>query len=189
MTRPVLHMITSDSRGGLEMYVVSLVKEQAARGQRVAVYAVPGTLVYEQLASAGIRMFDADRQSHFSAPDIFRLRRIALRFGFAIVHSHTRFDVWAASLALLGTHVGHVHSTYMVASRKRDPHHRLIYSRVDAIVSSSEHTNRMLAEFLPVSPKKLHLVRYGRDLARFVPSGEVRATMRRKLGIAEGELA
>ncbi len=199
MMSPVLHVITSDARGGLEMYVANLVREQAARaranaGPPVACYALPGTLVYEQLASAGVRLFDARRQSHFSLVDILRIRRIAKREGFGIVHSHTRFDVWAVSLALLGTasahaSIGHVHSTYMVASPKRDPHHRLIYSRVDAVLSSSEHTNRELARFLPVAKEKLHLVRYGRDLGRYVRSEEARAKMRRELGIADDEIA
>ncbi|MDP4198816.1 MAG: glycosyltransferase family 4 protein [Bacteroidota bacterium] len=186
--RPVLHVITSDARGGLELYVSSLIRAQAASGRDVAAYALPGSLIHHELQASGIRIFDAMRQSHFSPADISMIRRLARKEG-ALVHSHTRFDVWAASFALYGTRIPHVHSTYMVPARKRDPHHFAIYSRVDAIISSSLSANRQLARYLPVPSDRLQVVRYGRHLDRFVRSAASRDAMRVKLGIADHEVA
>jgi len=185
----VLHVITSSAWGGLELYVASLIKEQAAAGQSCAAYVLPESRIAKELTSAGIRVFHAERCSHFNLTDIRRIRNIVHTEGFSVVHSHTSIDVWPSTLAVLGTKTAHVFSVYVVAMPKRDPHHWFIYRRIDAVISSSQHTNDRLLRAFPISSKKFHLVRYGRNWERFVISTSVRREVRAQLHIADDEVA
>jgi glycosyltransferase involved in cell wall biosynthesis len=187
---PVLHVITSPSWGGLEMYVVSLIKEQALAGARVAAFVLPNTRVEAELRASNIPLHLAQKNSHFHLQDIRQLRTILKAEAFPIIHSHTSRDVWPASLAAYGTRVAHVCSVYVVAMAKRDPHHWIIYRRVDALVSSSTYVNERLGRELPIRRKRIRLVRYGRYLDQFVRSGIAsREKMRKELGLSEGQLA
>ncbi|MES2614027.1 MAG: glycosyltransferase family 4 protein, partial [Bdellovibrionota bacterium] len=56
-----------------------------------------------------------------------------------------------------------IHSLYMSAPSKKDFLHRLIYSKIDAITSSSEILNERIKKNYPVPESKVHLLRYGRD--------------------------
>ncbi len=171
------------------MYVVAIIKEQAAAGKAVVAFSLPETPVHDALTAAGIPVQDAARESHLHLPDILRLRKLIQSSNAKIVHSHTHVDVWPASLAAMGTTVSHVHSSYMPPGQKRDFIHAIIYRRVDALVSSSLAANEKIKRQFPIAPEKVRLVRYGRHLEKFRNNEDVRADMRQKLGINEGELA
>ena len=171
------------------MYVSSLIQEQAARGLRVGAFVLSGTRVAHELEKAGIQTYHALRSSHFYPKDISKLRGIIKQEQYDVVHSHTSKDVWPGSLSVLGSRVAHVSSVYVVAMPKRDPHHWFIYRRVDALVSSSTYVNWRLGRELPIANKKIHLVRYGRNLDRLATSDVIRERTRQQLSLSDGQLA
>ncbi len=192
MTSPgpsVLHIITSSSWGGLEQYVVQLVTQMHSAGMKIAVVCLPGTRIHDELLAEGIPVFEAQKHSHFNIPDVRMVRNRVHRGGFDIVHSHTRKDVWLGSIALMGDREHrHINSVYMVVSPKTDLLHRVVYGRVDRIVSSSLHSNRKIESHYPISKERIELVRYGRDLGRYSRENCIRIKIREGLGIDDDEL-
>ena len=180
-----LHIMTSTACGGLELYVSTLVSEMARAGNSVAIVVSPETRYLDMLVSAGVVVHFAHSHQKLDPRDI-RLIRSLVHEGHRIVHSHTRVDVWKASIALMATRrAQHVHSVYMVVAPKRDLIHRMIYGRVDAILSSSTHTNERIAECFPIPTDRIHLVRYGRNLSEYTAQPSARAVLRTKLGIPQ----
>lgn len=161
----VIHVITSHSWGGLELYTVTLIKKLLDSGVETAIYCLPGTKVAAEAKKLGIPIFYGIKQARISVKDILNLRGILkAESSFDIVHVHTRQDVWLASLVLLLFRTKKaIFSLYMSAPSKKDPIHKFIYKRISAITSSCELLNNQVRENYPVNPKRVHLLRYGRD--------------------------
>ena len=166
------------------MYVISLIKSQRTAGQNIAAFVLPQSRIDVELRAANVPVFYAQCRSHFHLADIRTLRQLLHKHQFEIIHSHTSTDVWPTSIAATGfRNLAHVTSVYVVTIPKHDPHHWLIYKKVDAVISSSTYTNARLERDLPIAPKKIHLVRYGRHLEAFRPSPNERYDVRSQYGI------
>jgi D-inositol-3-phosphate glycosyltransferase len=184
-----LHIMTSTSWGGLELYVTTLISTMARSGEHVAAYVSEGSKAEEALRANGVTVYTTKGAGHFSLPDVAAIRRIVRKDKFQIVHSHTRVDVWLGSLALMFDRKRrHINSVYMVVVPKKDPLHRLVYSRVDAIISSSRLTNLKIATHYPVKPERIHLIRYGRDISFYYRDAAVRQELRQRLCIGDDEV-
>ncbi|MBY0425923.1 MAG: glycosyltransferase family 4 protein [Cytophagales bacterium] len=81
---------------------------------------------------------------------------------------------------IFGAKSNHVFSLYMGVTNKRDFWHKIIYSKVDALVSSSIKINNEVAENYPIAKEKIHLVRYGRDVKTYVSDESKRNEIRAK---------
>lgn len=164
----ILHIITSKAWGGLELYVVSLVKKLLDEGFHTALYCLPNTKVELEARKLNIPIFHAKKQAHFSPIDLLRIKSILKQHNFNIIHTHTRQDVWLGSLSvLLSSKKKHIFSLYMSAPSKKDLIHRFIYSKVDAITSSSKILNTRILNSYPVPPQKVHFLPYGRDFSLY----------------------
>lgn len=162
----ILHLVTSEAWGGLELYVVNLIKKLLDDGFHTALYCLPNTKVESEARRLNIPIFHGKKQAHFSPTDLIRVKSILKENHFDIIHTHTRQDVWLGSLSVLfSRNKKHIFSLYMSAPSKKDLIHRFIYSQVDAITSSSEILNARILNSYPVSPEKVHLLRYGRDFS------------------------
>lgn len=182
-----VHVNTSTSWGGLEQYTLYMVRQFIAHGVPTQLMALPGTPLARAAADAGITLLPARRDAHVSPADIARLRRAAAG-GDTVVHSHTRKDVWTASLACLGRDVPHVHSLHMMPGHKRDLLHRVIYGRVDAIVNTSETHVRNVATRFAMPPARVHRIRHMRAPSEFTFRPDARARYRRAWGVGDDEL-
>ncbi len=181
--------MTSTSCGGLELYVSTLIKEMASAGMPVSALVSKESRFAEGLIEAGVDVHFAHSEKKLDLRDIRMIRKIVRERNCSVVHSHTRNDVWRASLALIGDHERkHVHSVYMVVAPKRDILHRFIYGRVDAILSSSTYSNARIRECFPVPAGSVHLVRYGRHLGQYKRDEAVRSSMRQRFGVPDNAL-
>lgn len=150
---------------------------------------VPGSRAESYLREHGIEVQRSEGSGYFNVHDIGLVRRLVRERGAVAVHSHTRFDVWTASLAARFTpRVRLIHSVYMNVAPKRDILHRFIYRRANAVLSSSELINREIRERYPVHPSRVHLMRYGIDLALYQNDSAVRTQRRTSLGVAPEEI-
>jgi D-inositol-3-phosphate glycosyltransferase len=185
----ILHVNTSHAYGGLELYTILLIQKIAEHGIKTAIYCIPGSRIDTEAQKLGISVFHGFKQARISLPDIKNLRSIIKKEGFQIIHSHTRQDVWLCSLALLFlTNKKQIFSLYMSAPAKKDIIHRFIYSKVSAIISSSEILNLRIQKNFPVLPGQVHLLRYGRDLSLYQKNKEERSQIRKNLNVSENEL-
>ncbi len=163
-TPKILHILTSKAWGGLELYVVSLIKKQLDAGFFSVLYCLPNTKVSKNAEKLGIPIFFGIRQSRFSIKDIKQVINLTKIEKFTVLHSHSRQDVWLSSLAkIFVPHLKHIFSLYMSAPRKKDVLHKFIYRKIDAITSSSEKLNEEIKKNFPVNSSSVYLIRYGID--------------------------
>jgi D-inositol-3-phosphate glycosyltransferase len=156
----ILHVNTSHAYGGLELYTILLIKKIVESGMNTAIYCIPGSRIDAEAQKLGIRVYYGKKQARFSLPDIMCLRKIIKKDGYQIIHSHTRQDVWLSSLSLLFLkNKKQIFSLYMSAPSKNDLLHRFIYSKVTAIISSSEILNEQIRKNYPVHSGQVHLLR------------------------------
>ncbi|MDX9731940.1 MAG: glycosyltransferase family 4 protein [Bdellovibrionales bacterium] len=78
-----------------------------------------------------------------------------------------------------------VYTHIWISHSKKDPLHALTYSVVDRLWCSSERSKKELERYIPISPKKIQVVRYGRDTAHFVQNLLSRDEARRKLKLPQ----
>ncbi|HWU44441.1 MAG TPA: glycosyltransferase family 4 protein [Bdellovibrio sp.] len=179
----VLHCIHSLSWGGLEIYTSELIQKLQETGTPQLVFCAAQGRVTEELKKANVRIitFPEKKLSKFSAAR--RIRRIIREHNITVLHSHTRLDMWACALARWNNRkIKHIYNLYMNAIPKKDFIHKWLFSKVDALCSSSETILADVKTNFPISFKKLHLIRYGRNTERFVSNPRQREELRNLLG-------
>ncbi len=183
-----VHVNTSLSWGGLEQYTVYMMELFRDAGVNVSLMCVPQSRIHNHAVELGFATIPAVRGKHVNLRNILRLRKSLRGQRDVVVHSHTRIDVWLASLACMGTRVPHVHSVHMIPVNKRDPLHAVIYGRVDATVNTSETHVQSIGRLFPVKPGSVHLIRHMRSPALFQFNAEARRKYRAEWNIANDTL-
>lgn len=175
----VLHCIHSLSWGGLEIYTVELVQKLAELGIQQKVLCSAHGRVAVELKKSGIETVEFPEKKLSKFRESLLIRRLLRKEGFTHIHSHTRLDMWAAALSLWGTSkTPHIYNLYMNATPKQDFVHRWLFSKVQALCSSSENILADVKKNFPIAPEKLHLIRYGRNTENFHPYPQEREQLR-----------
>jgi len=184
-----LHLCTSDAWGGLEMYACTLMIELRNAGVAVVAVCKPRSRAESFLLERGVEVHHMPNSRLVSPAGIRCLRALVRERGIDVVHVHYHRDIWPASLALRGDAVRRlILSIYMGVPAKRDPLHRLIYGRVDAIVTSSNDLNSRLPGLYSVPPSRVRFVPYGRPLERYTRDETKRASIRALHGVEPEDL-
>lgn len=177
--KKILHCLQSPSWGGLEMYTVDLITEMQTLGYPQIVLCLENSKAHEELLSRNIevRTLPALKISKWKHSRI--IKEIYQSQKITDVFSHSRLDLWANALALVGNNsIRHIYNLYMNAVPKKDFVHRWLFSKVSALCSSSEEILNEARINFPIAPEKLHLVRYGRKTEIFKKNPERRAEIR-----------
>ncbi|MDG0816711.1 glycosyltransferase family 4 protein [Bdellovibrio svalbardensis] len=175
----VLHCIHSLSWGGLEIYTCELIQKLASTGIKQVVLCSAHSRVAEELKKAHIEIlpFPEKKLSKLATARI--IRRIITKHKITLLHSHTRLDMWACALAIWNNRkIKHIYNLYMNATPKKDFVHKWLFSKVDALCSSSETILNDVKKNFPIAPSKLHLIRYGRNVELFKPYPKEREGLR-----------
>lgn len=175
--------MTSVSRGGLELYVRDLILQLNKKGLKQVVVCDKNSFINQELGKMGIPCYSIAPGSRYSLARIARLRKIHRENNIEIWHSHQRDDMILVALAFYFSRVRHIFSLYMGFARKRDLLHRLVYGKVERLVTTSELMNGLALERLPVRPGQVACIRYGRDENLLARDLNVRNRVRRELGI------
>jgi glycosyltransferase involved in cell wall biosynthesis len=184
----VAHLMTSVSRGGLELYVRELIVNLHAAGVRQVVVCDQHAFMAPELKSLKIPVEFIRSGSRYALGRIATLRVVDKKYGVSIWHSHQRDDMITVALAFFFRKAfRHIFSLYMGFARKKDLLHRLVYRRVEKLVTTSELMNSLARERLPVTPAQIQCIRYGRDDKAFqVKAAQVKA-VRKSLGLQPGQ--
>lgn len=175
----VLHCIHSLSWGGLEIYTCELIQKLASTGIKQVVLCSAHSRVAEELKKASIEIlpFPEKKLSKFATARI--ISKIIKSHKITLLHSHTRLDMWACALAIWNKpSIKHIYNLYMNATPKRDLVHKWLFSKVDALCSSSETILNDVRKNFPIATSKLHLIRYGRNTEMFKPYPKEREGLR-----------
>ena len=184
---PVAHIMTSVSRGGLELYVRELiVKLHAANVQQVVV-CDQHSFMQGDLKALGISVEFLAAGSRYNPWRMWRLHAIQRAHRIQVWHSHQRDDMILVALAFFfSKSVRHIFSLYMGFARKKDLLHRLVYRRVEKLVTTYELMNSLARERLPVRASQIARIRYGRDHNAFALAAKVKA-IRKAVGATAGQ--
>lgn len=175
----VLHCIHSLSWGGLEIYTVELIQKLAETGITQKVLCSVHSRVAEELKKTGIEILPFPEKKLSKGREALLIRKLIHQHKITHLHSHTRLDMWACALALLGkSYPKHIYNLYMNATPKQDFVHRWLFSKVDALCSSSETILNDVKKNFPIAPEKLQLIRYGRKTELFKPYPKERTGLR-----------
>lgn len=184
-----LHVCTSESWGGLEIYSCTLMRELSQRGCKVVVLCRRGSRIDTFLGEYDIERVYGEARSRFSLNEIFLIKKLVKQRQVGVVHVHFHRDIWAASLALRGnSDVRLFLSIYMGVGRKRDLIHRLIFGRVDRFFSSSEELNALLPQLYAVPKERVGFLPYGKKIEEYEISPEKRGQVRQRFGIASEDI-
>ena len=184
MTPTSLHFCTSDSWGGLELYACTLMAELKKAGCEVFAICKSKSKVESFLIVKHIGYTHLPSYATVSLASVRFIKSLIFRQDIQVLHVHFHKDVWPASLALLGDKERKLFlSIYMGVPRKNDIFHRLIYSRVDALFTSSEELNKRLPSLYPVPRSKIHFLPYGRSLENYRRDEAKRLEIRSKYGV------
>lgn len=189
MQRKILHIISSKAFGGLELYVSQLIKQLEKFGLKNYLMCRKHSRIEKELEGSGVIINYCRSDFYFNLFDIHSIQKLIRKEKIDILHTHTHYDVWKASLArILLKGIPHINSLYMLPTEKKDPLHRFIYSKVDAIVSSSLVSNLLIEKNYPIDKNKIHLIRYGRDVEKYTKNLNKRAEIRNKWNCKEDEV-
>lgn len=185
----VLHCIHSLSWGGLEIYTCELIQKLQESGTQQWVLCSAHSRVAEELKKVGVHTlpFPEEKLSKFATARL--IRKIVKKHKITLLHSHTRLDMWACALAKWNRpRLKHIYNLYMNATRKQDFVHRWLFSKVDALCSSSETILNDVRKNFPISPSKLHLIRYGRKVEQFHPYPKERQGLRHLYNVTDNQI-
>lgn len=184
----VAHVMTSVSRGGLELYVRELIVRLHAKKVQQIVVCDENAFMVPELKSLKIRVEFLRSGSRYSLLRMWTLRRVQGRHKINLWHSHQRDDMILVSLAFFFKKgFRHIFSLYMGFARKKDLLHRLVYRRLERLVTTSELMNSLARERLPVSARQIQCIRYGRDHTAFTATPVRLKAVRKALGAKPGQ--
>lgn len=179
----------SKSWGGLEQVAAADSCDLAAQGYKVRVLCLEGSPIHENLVHRGqaqpiptpftpVNQFDLKLRREL-------LRLLAEGVNFVHLHQTTLLGsvipwVWKANLPVFATR--HILNNH----RKKDPYHRLLYRRLDAMTVISHALRRNVLQTHAIRPDKVHVVNLGLDFELFDPDRASAEAVRRKWG-ADGD--
>lgn len=185
----VLHCIQSMAWGGLELYTVELISKLADTGIEQYVLCSEHSRVAEELRKKNIPLITFPDKKISKAKEAFLIRKVTQQRHITHLKSHTRLDMWACALSRWNRNTPvHIYNLYMNAMPKKDFVHKWLYTKVDAICSSSEFVLSEAKKNFPIDPRKLHLIRYGRQTEHYQTNTTQRALLRQQYGIQTNEL-
>lgn len=185
----VLHCIQSMAWGGLELYTVELIRKLAETGIEQHVFCCEHSRVAEELRKSNISLITFADKKISKIKEAFLIRKVVQQLNITHLQSHTRLDMWACALSRWDSKSPkHIYNLYMNAMPKKDFVHKWLYSKVDAICSSSEFVLAEAKKNFPIDPKKLQLIRYGRQTENYQTNTPRRTLLRQQYGIQTDEL-
>lgn len=186
----ILHILLSESKGGLELYVCRLMQKQAENGYQVYAFILENSEVHKILTNTPtIQCIFGKPNRRLHWQNIRFLRRVLKTYQISLLHSHNSIDIWTASLANYDKICKHFFSTYiLINAKKKLPHYYFIYGNLEAVISTSQVTNQAIAKNLPVNPEKIRLVRYGVEVEKFVPNHQRKKQIRKQWKVAEDKI-
>ncbi len=189
MNKTTLHLCTSQAWGGLELYACTVMVELQKRGWKVWAICYPNSKVEEFLKANNILVMNVPSYSKLSFTSVMFIKRLLKDEEIPVVHVHFHRDIWQASLAMKGdTKRRLIMSIYMGVNKKNDIFHCFIYSRVDAILTSSKEMNKVLHERYPVPAEKIHFLPYGRNVDNYNRDESKRLAIRKRYNIKPEEI-
>jgi glycosyltransferase involved in cell wall biosynthesis len=189
---PVLHVVESLERGGLERMVCDLAAAQRQSGREVSIVCLfrRGILAAEAAASA-IAIIEIGKKAGPDARAVLRLRKALRSAGPCIIHTHNSTAHYYAAIAAVGLRnrilVNTRHGMGATApADRREKLFRWSLPWTSAVIAVCHHARTRFVRDGIVPADKATVIPNGIRLDRFRPTdARSRAALRRQLGVPE----
>lgn len=147
-----LHICLSESWGGLEMAILKWNQILSEKGHKNTTICTPNSPLAQALKEECFPVIEWD-SAHYFAPDFtWKLRKLVKQNKYHVVILQNLRDLWIVSPALLKLKktklVGFCQM--LVDVNKKDPLHRLVYRRLDHLLTLTDWQQGALSPYLPV---------------------------------------
>jgi glycosyltransferase involved in cell wall biosynthesis len=166
-----LHVCLSESWGGLEMAVSRWNAILSEQGHQNINICTPDSPLSQSLLESGHEMVAWDSAPYFSPDFTWKLRKLIMERNVDCVILQNLRELWLVSPALWGlNNVKFLGFTQMlVGVKKKDPLHRLIYSRLDRVLTLTDWQQGALLSYLPIPKHKYQTIPNFVDCEHFHP--------------------
>lgn len=181
-TLDVFHVISSVSKGGMELFPVMLAKAQLSSKIHASLVAHESGFALNHGRESHVPVFGIKGQG-----SLFR-RLLEVSGPRAVFHVHYPKDLFVASLVRrLKPQVRLVFTKHSASKgTKTDPYHRFLVSSIDAFVANSRFLAQNSSAVYGIPEERIPIVYYGLDEGR-IPKrpGEARVAFRAKHALPE----
>lgn len=163
----VLYLLSSRGWGGMEMHPLAVGCELRRRGHKLCFALAAGSPASRCAKTRGIPHVALPFRWYLDPASRAGLKKALAAIGADIVHVHWTRDAWhglllAGPLKRDRPLVLTRHMASPATRRRRDPLHRILAARLDAVVAISWYVRRNCLETWPgLSPQKVTVIPYG----------------------------
>lgn len=168
----ILHICPLPNFSGLEAYALAMAKGQQGLGHQVEFVVRARSPLAEKCHAAGIKTLEKKSGVFGLLAFIFKISKLFISSAPPqIAHLHSTQDIDFMLVPLILSRLKGslrpkiiLQSHIWISHSKRDPLHAFSYFFIDEIWCSSKPARESLEKFLPVSIKKIRIVKYGREI-------------------------
>ncbi|MEE8636463.1 MAG: glycosyltransferase family 4 protein [Acidiferrobacterales bacterium] len=161
----ILVLCRSPAKGGLELYVHSVMRWAKAAGHLCVAVVAPSSMLQQRARDLSVPYVTLEpRGTLFPLLAARKLARFIAQHDVDVVHMHWGKDLALAVLAKTLAHrpVRLVYTRQMNITRaKNDPYHRWLYRHVDKIIVISKLLLEQARRLLPIPADRVELLYYG----------------------------
>ncbi|PIV72222.1 MAG: hypothetical protein COW56_10360 [Rhodocyclales bacterium CG17_big_fil_post_rev_8_21_14_2_50_68_7] len=185
MKHRILHTEWSDGWGGQERRIVTEMEGMKARGHGVLLATRPQARIAEEARARGIGVETLPFAGKLHLSTIAGLVRLIRREGIGIVDTHSGIDSWCGGLAAGWAGAALVRTRHLNIPLRRNPFN-FVHYLPDRVVACGEQMRRTLVEDCGFPARKVVSIPTGIAFGSF-RAGTDRATLRARIGLAEGD--
>ena len=193
MTKPLNIIQTCGSRswGGLEMQTLKIADALSKHGHHVSLICPPDSSIADHAGLCKVDMLPILKGDKYYLGDLRRTVNTIKSLRPDVIHTHLSHDMWTLVPAMNLARSG---ARYLLTKRmgsgvnKKDPLHRMIYKRLDVVITISDIIHRDVLDTCPVVPDKVHTLINGVELDKFDPGKADGPAVRKKIGIKPDEI-
>jgi glycosyltransferase involved in cell wall biosynthesis len=163
-------------RGGGEEFLRDLLPGLVRQGVKVGLVCRPNTPLMEMFSGSGVEIYPVNRNGIDGVLSVFKIAKIIKSTGYEIIsiqRGHDIFQSWVASL--LSFRKTTLTYTVQVPEFLKS---RFLLRKMDKITTISRYIAEKITNFAPSVSKKVHILYYGIDLAKFkreaITSGSIK---------------
>lgn len=181
---------STDMFAGGEDYVLILARYLRERGHAADVAALPGHLLLEKCAAAGLPVHPVDFTGMHRVAGVGRtIGSILASGGFDLVHSNANYDRTASAIGALLARVPHVAGVHSAHSIRHNITHALRNRfGINRFIADAEEVKSVLVEQDGIAPERIVVVPIGVEHDPPAVRAEARRSTRAALGIDDAVL-
>lgn len=183
----ILHVCLSPSEGGLELYSVRLTDFFEKDGFNSYCLCRPNSFIEKKIKENNLKSFTLTGKDYFSLKNIKAARKIVSENNIEVIFVHRLKDLWLTywikrkfpNIKVIGF------TQMFVDYPKKGFFYKMIYGKLDKLITLTNIQKEHLLNMLPVPPEKYVVIPNGVDSEKFLPQDKKdpeRIKIRKTLG-------